>query len=77
MQGSNPFFNHMQARLHFAVDDPVGGLDHSLPICPDQGSKKPLEYWEDLLHKKRPRKPVPKPSPGNYRDDDHQIDDYA
>lgn len=77
MLGSNPFLKHAQEHLYFAVDDPVGGLEHSLPIHPDQGSSKPMEYWEEQLHKKRPRKPVPKPLPKNSPQDDHQIDDYA
>lgn len=77
MLDSNPFFTHTQDRLYFAVDDPVGGLEHSFPLHPDHGSSKPKEYWEDQLHKKRPRKHIPKPSPENSRQDDHQIDDYA
>lgn len=77
MLDSNPSLNHSQAHLHFAVDDPVGGLEHSFPILPDQGSSKSMEYWEDQLHKKRPRKPTPKSSPERPRQDDHQIDDYA
>ena len=77
MLDSNPFLNRTQAQLRFAVDNPVGGLEHSLPILPDQGSSKSLEYWEDQLHKKRPRKPTPKPSPASSPQDDHRIDDYA
>jgi hypothetical protein len=77
MPGNNPFLHQTPAQFHFAVDDPVGGLEHSLPIHPDQGSSKPMEYWEDQLHKKRSRKPTPKPSPGNSPQDDRQIDDYA
>jgi hypothetical protein len=77
MLDSNPFLTRTQPLLHFAIDDPVGGLEHSFPILPDQGGSKSMEYWEDQLHRKRPRKPIPKPSPGNSRQDDHQIDDYA
>ena len=77
MLGSNPFLKHPPEQLYFAVDDPVGGLEHSFPILPDHGSSKPMEYWEDKLHKKRPRKPIPKPSTGNTPQHDHQIDDYA
>ncbi len=61
-----------------AATDPVGGADHSLPIHPDQGSSKPMEYWEDQLHQRRPRKRPPQtPEPKQPRDEDHQIDDYA
>lgn len=77
MLGNNPCLNQSKLPLHFAVDDPVGGLEHSLPIHPDQGSSKPMEYWEEQLHKKRPRKPVPKPPAENVPQDDHQIDDFA
>lgn len=77
MLDSKPFLNHRQAPLHFAVDDPVGSLDHSFPIRPDHGSSRPQEYWEDQLNKKRPRKPVPKLPPGKSDKDNHQIDDYA
>ncbi|PWB52645.1 MAG: hypothetical protein C3F18_08100 [Nitrosomonadales bacterium] len=77
MLGNNPFFKPAQIPLCFAADDPVGSLDHSFPVHPENGSTKPSEYWEDQLHKKRPRKPIPTPSPGNSRKDDHQIDDYA
>jgi len=77
MLAGNPFLRQELALPHFAADDPVGGLEHSLPILPDHGSSRPMEYWEDQLHKKRPRKPFPKPSPEKPRQDDHQIDDYA
>lgn len=77
MPDCNPFHAHAQAYPLFAADDPVGGLEHSFPIHPDHGSSKPREYWEEQLHKKRPRKPVPKPSPDNIPQGDHQIDDYA
>lgn len=77
MLSANPSRKNSQAMIQFATDDPVGGLEHSFPLHPDHGSSKPMEYWEDQLHKKRPRKPIPKPSPENSRQDDHQIDDYA
>lgn len=77
MLTGNPFLRQVQAPLHFAADDPVGGLENSLPIQPDHGSSRPMEYWEDQLHKKRPRKPFPQPSPEKPRQDDHQVDDYA
>lgn len=63
----------------FAATDPVGGLDHSIPIHPDQGSNKPAEYWEDQIDQRRPRKrrPQPKPTQGRNPGDEHRIDDYA
>lgn len=74
----NPFFKPAQIPLRFATDDPVGGADHSLPIHPDQGSSRPMEYWEDQLHQRRPRKRPPQaPEQKRPRDEDHQIDDYA
>lgn len=60
-----------------ATDDPIGGLDHSTPIHPDQGSTKPFEYWEEQLHKRQPGKRKPPPPKEKPHDDDHQIDDYA
>lgn len=66
--------------IQFAEDDPVGGLEHSVPIKPGQGSSKPLEYWEDELHKKRrpkPRIPPAPATPPRVPQDDHQIDDFA
>lgn len=63
--------------LRFAATDPVGGADHSLPIRPDQGSTKPMEYWEDQLHKRPPRKRPPRRVPEKPAGDEHQIDDYA
>lgn len=60
-----------------AATDPVGGADHSLPIRPEQGSSKPMEYWEDQLHKRSPRKRPPRPNPEKPSGDEHQIDDYV
>lgn len=62
---------------HWAATDPVGGPDHSLPIRPEQGSSKPLEFWQDLLYKQRPRKRNPRQDERKPRDDNHQVDDYA
>ena len=77
---SQPFFFSSARVAAFpliAATDPVGGLDHSLPIRPEQGSTQPLEYWEDQLHKRRPRKGPPQPPSEKPLEDDHQIDDYA
>ena len=73
----DPLKRHLHASILSASTDPVAGLDHSLPIHPDESSSKSMEYWEDQLHKKQHRKPVPKPLPKNSPPDDHQIDDYA
>lgn len=64
-------------RLLFAATDPVGGLDHSLPIHPDQGSSQPQEYWEDQIHKRKPGKRKPQAPPEKPHDPSHRIDDYA
>ena len=61
----------------FAATDPVGGLDHSLPIHPDQGSSQPHEYWEEQLHKRKPGKRKPEAPPEKPHDPSHQIDDFA
>lgn len=61
----------------FAANDPVGGMDHALPINPDQGSSRPMEYWEEQLHKRKPGKRKPEPPPEKPHDPSHQIDDYA
>lgn len=61
----------------FAATEPVGGLDHSLPIHPDQGGTSPFEYWEEQVHKRKSGKRTPPPPAEKPHDDDHQIDDYA
>lgn len=74
---------HAQSSQHsspipmFAATEPVGGLDHSLPINPDQGSSKPFEYWEELVHKRKPAKRKPQPPEDKPHDPSHQIDDFA
>jgi hypothetical protein len=60
-----------------ASTDPVGGLDHSLPIHPDNGRSKPFEYWEEQINKHKPGKKKPSPPPEKPHDPDHQIDDFA
>lgn len=60
-----------------AADDPVGSLDHSLPIRPGQGSTRPIEYWDEQLHKRKPRKRQPPILPEKPHDPSHQIDDFA
>lgn len=60
-----------------ATDDPVDGLDHALPIRPDQGSARPLEYWDEQLHKRKPGKRKPQTPPEKPHDPSHRIDDYA
>lgn len=59
--------------------EPVDGMDHSPPIHPDHGSSKPMEYWEDLVRQRRPRKRTPRPPAKDQPHDDgsHQIDDFA
>jgi hypothetical protein len=61
----------------FAASDPVGGLDHSLPIHPDEGRSKPFDYWEEQLHKRKPGKRKPQIPPEKPHDPSHQINDYA
>lgn len=63
--------------IHAATDDPVGGLDHSIPVHPDKGGARPFEYWEEQLHKRKPGKRKPQTPPEKPRDPDHQIDDFA
>lgn len=69
--------SHIARLPSFAATDSVGGLDHTAPILPDQGSSKPLEYWEDQLRKHQPRKRPPEAPTEKPAADDHQIDDYA
>lgn len=69
---------YRRARSIRAATDPVGGLDHSLPIHPGEGSSKPLEYWEDRLHRRRERRRPPRETEERPEDHgDHQVDDYA
>ncbi|MDD5404796.1 MAG: hypothetical protein PHZ14_09720 [Sulfuricella sp.] len=65
------------APVFAATDDPVDGLDHALPIRPDQGSARPLEYWDEQLHKRKPGKRKPQAPPEKPHDPSHRIDDYA
>lgn len=60
-----------------AATEPIGGLDHSLPVHPDHGGSKPFEYWEEQVHKRKPGKRPPPPPEEKPHHDDHQIDDYA
>ncbi len=61
----------------FAATDPVGGLDHSLPVHPDDGRSKSLEYWEEQLHKRKPNKQKPQAPAEKPHDPSRQIDDFA
>lgn len=60
-----------------AATDPVGGLDHSLPVHPDDGRAKAFEHWEELLRQRKPRKQKHQTPPEKPHDPDHQIDDFA
>ena len=62
-----------------AATDPVGGADHTQSIRSDEGSSKPLESWEDEIHRHPPRKRPLRQHEEHEKtqDGDHQIDDYA
>jgi len=70
-------YDHALIPRFAATDNPIGGLDHSLPIHPDQGSSKPFEYWEEQLHKRKPGKRKLPPPAEKPHDPNHQIDDFA
>ena len=71
-----PFKHCMTLTPLFAAIDPVGSLDHSFPIHPDD--KHP---GSDEFKQKNKRKPRPEPHPeegeGKHQDPDYQIDEYA
>lgn len=77
MLSADPSRKNFKLMIRFATDNPVGGLDHSFPVHPDHGSSKPMEYWEEQLHKRKPGKRTPQNPPEKPRDPSRQIDDFA
>ncbi len=60
----------------WAATEPVGGLEHSLPIQPDDKRSSLDKFKRDNKRKPRPESPNEKPE-SRHPDPGRRIDDYA
>lgn len=77
-QPSSFFMGRRPLPALITANDPIGGIEDSVPVSPDSGLLTPKDIWQEQIDKKRPPKKrkseqpkPPRPGSGNH------IDDYA